>query len=85
VTEEVCMYIYVFVYMYIHIHMYIYINVYIYIYISGAEKYGVTEEVCTICAMLSIGNQVPLSCPYYRVAKTRRMPYVAGRFLQKSP
>ena len=24
----------------------------------GAEKYGVTEEVCTICAMLSIGNQV---------------------------
>ena len=24
----------------------------------GAEKYGVSEEVCTICAMLSIGNQV---------------------------
>ena len=60
-TEEVCMYIYVYLYMYIHIHMYMYINVYIHIYISGAEKYGVTEEVCTICAMLSIGNQVPLS------------------------
>jgi len=70
-------YIYIYIYIYTRIYIYIYLHIYIYIHASFVCIW-VSFHICMFiytCMYLCI----------YRVAKTHRMPEVAGHFFSKEP